>query len=177
MRIIALLIALLASAGNANAKDYGRWLCVDCSIDTLPTGQPIPPAGELRVFIVADVNPAIGGPSMWKAYDTITICNGGKCIPLVYHAGGNHLPLGPPYFDNRSGYKNMAAGAAFPAGVPSGSSLAGAGFQYNIEGHWVNVYMVTHHSGNSVLVDRFFEITSITLMVSSIPDPYYTAPQ
>ena len=77
--ILILLLAFIAQPASA-VTNYGKWLCTDCVVETLPTNVAIPAAGELAAFIKAQVNQAVNS-HVWRANDYVTICDGHKALP------------------------------------------------------------------------------------------------
>ncbi|MGN7874372.1 hypothetical protein ACTJKJ_12465 [Roseateles sp. 22389] len=156
-----ILILLCLGANSAFAKDYGKWLCTDCVVRDLPNGGAIPNAGEVTAFIKAEVNQTV---QRWQPNDTVTICDGQKCVSLLYHASGNFLVGGPPYNDTRSNYKNVSASTSVS------SSPAGSFGDMTVTISWrlVDVYILDHGSGNETYLGSYYEITGISVSGSPL---------
>ena len=107
-KIFAIVLLILASVGTANAADgtsRGRWLCDSCYLAPPLHAMSGNDLQEAITFIKVTVN-AASSSVMWRANDTIQICDGSSCILLVYQVSGNFLPLGGTTPDTGQGYKN-----------------------------------------------------------------------
>lgn len=160
---IAFGLMLVFCANSTWAEDRGKWLCTECSIDemSLTIGT------EELAFIKYEVNQTV---LQWRPNDTVIICDGRNCIPVLYHASGNFLISAFGFPDSRTGYKNFrgsSAGIPQPSYGSSLSALPGV----SISGHTESLWVLDHGTGNMYFVESFFVIDAIVLS-SSGGDPY-----
>lgn len=168
--ILILLLAFIAQPAGA-VTNYGKWLCTDCVVETLPTNVAIPAAGELAAFIKAQVNQAVNS-HIWRANDYVTICDGAQCVTLFYHSSGVHMPAGPPFPDNRVGYRNVGSGANVTS-QPSGSF---GDMDITVSWRLVDVYILDHGTGSEAYLGSYYEITGISVNGNPVK-PIKTIPQ
>jgi hypothetical protein len=147
-----LLVAFILGGGSvANARDYGRWLCAECTVDIRDARQNVQMTGEVLAFIKA--NPPT---SMWQPLDTISICDGVNCLLVVYRFG-SFYPVGGVYPDPKLGYKNSRN--TQPTTSSSGS---GSNYSVSVTGHWE--WYDYYSNGVYTHSDDFiFVITSLTV--------------
>lgn len=173
MLIRSLLFAVLVFATQeaGAATNYGKWLCTDCVVEKLPANTGIPAAGELTAFIRGQVNQAVAS-HIWRPNDYVTICDGAQCVTLFYHASGVHMPAGPPFPDNRVGYKNVSSSANVSS-QPAGSF---GDMEVTVSWRLVDVYILDHGSGNESYLGSYYEITGFSISGNPIK-PIKTIPQ
>ncbi len=171
--------AMAVAATSALAIDRGKWLCSDCTIEELPTGQAIPAAGEVRWFIGDVVNraefpqvPGVSAPNRgWLPGDTVSICNGTSCMLLKFQAG-QFVPLGPPTRDSGVGYRNSPQQGSNHS--VSFTAFDNNGFEVDvvIEGRWVRDVM-SIDDVPTFYGSPYFLITGITVTTRSNPNNPY----
>ena len=116
-RSAALTITVVTVAILAYAADYGRYMCVRC-----PTlMDPI----SVRGFVGIYVNPNV---AMWRANDTVSICNGSMCTMYITPSAGatTWSPVGQAP-DPQTGYKGTGEPVVTGPGDGEGNPIGGPG--------------------------------------------------
>jgi len=93
--LILLMVSIISHAMGSPPKSYGRYLCQDCDLSGGAAAM-----GDIYTFLRSHKI-----THQWVPGDTVTICDGNKCIPITWR-GTSWQPLGPPYVDNKKSYKN-----------------------------------------------------------------------
>ena len=83
IQIIAFTVLLVGAVPAAFATNYGRWFCGTCNV-----AGDYSSGGGTALLLDSDVisfirsNPGITG--MWNQNDTIVVCDGKSCVPIVF---------------------------------------------------------------------------------------------
>jgi hypothetical protein len=125
-KIKSLLTAglLLAISATAHATDYGRWLCGDCGL-TSPAPNVVA-SGEIVTFLRTNRI-----TDRWKPMDTISICDGTVCVPVVWRTTVWYYN-GFSVRDPKIGYKN-SSNYSQPISTVNGST---GPYTVSLQGHW-----------------------------------------
>ncbi|WP_139225765.1 hypothetical protein [Paracidovorax konjaci] len=87
-------LGFLSAMALVIAADYGRYRCDACSVPMRPV--------EIRNFIGVYVNPVV---ALWKAKDTVSICNGTTCVEYITANQGTVWSVKAQYPDPKTAYK------------------------------------------------------------------------
>ncbi len=125
-KLLAIAGLLFVMSATAHAVDRGRWLCGDCALYQEVANVIASP--EILNFIKDTVNRTV---SVWGQGDTTSICDGIRCVDVVYRTG-NWFYNGSSRSDPKSGYRN-STNRAQPSTSITGSSGTYAVY---LQGHW-----------------------------------------
>jgi hypothetical protein len=115
-RKVALALALALVTTAALAVAYGYFLCTYCSFQPPGTPKTSIDITDAVQFIRSGEGQAIPGSTGWKLGDTVSICDGTSCVPMVL--GVSWMAQAPITTDGGS-YRN--------AGTGSGGTYTGGG--------------------------------------------------
>ena len=93
--LMFLTISTKSYSMGSPPRNYGRYFCQDCGVSNAAAAM-----GDIYIFLRSTKI-----TQQWVPGDTVTICDGNSCMPITWR-GTAWQPLGPPYVDNKSSYKN-----------------------------------------------------------------------
>lgn len=96
--ILFLILTMISNVSHSMGtppRNYGRYICPDCNVADGAAAM-----GEIYTFLRSHTI-----TKQWVPGDTVIICDGRNCLPITWR-GSAWQPLGPPYVDNKSSYKN-----------------------------------------------------------------------
>lgn len=151
---------------TGTTADQGRWLCVDCKdeINLIESGGALPAGGITMAFIRGVVNPAlfkqidgVTGPVRgWVSGQRLTICDGIRCMLLIYKPQGHFERFGGATVDNGSKYKNGVDSNGSGTSPSSGVNIIGVPTQLSApqcqtEGYYetTETWMLTTYTDES----------------------------
>lgn len=123
MKKSLLVVSLLLLPVLVLAVHYGRYNCDDC---LLPAGVP---DIDTTLFITTVVNQDV---NIWRAGDTVKICNATTCVTYTYQANGTHVATS---FAPNSGFGGGFGGGG---GGGFGGGGSGGGFYWSTTCGYVN---------------------------------------